>query len=121
MIDLLRTNPNSHDHQPSKAVVLAVLGTLSLEFTRLSQLTKNDKYFDGIQRVINELEKWQSQTSLPGMWPSMVDSAKYNQSIAIGSPFENANELFTLGALADSTYEYLPKVSLLSKASLLVN
>lgn len=58
-----------------------------------------------------ELEKWQNQTSLPGMWPAMVDSTKYNESIAIGSPFVSSSELFTLGALADSTYEYLPKVS----------
>lgn len=88
---------------------MAVLGSLSLEFTRLSQITGNDKYYDGIQRVMNELEKWQSVTQLPGMWPSMVDSSFVNQSIAVGSPFTDSDELFTLGALADSTYEYLPK------------
>jgi mannosyl-oligosaccharide alpha-1,2-mannosidase len=95
---------------PSRSVVLAVLGSLQLEFTRLAQITGNDKYFDGVQRIMNELEKWQMKTSLPGMWPAMVDAQRFNQSIAIGSPFENSNELFTLGALADSTYEYLPKV-----------
>lgn len=114
------TNPEAHDHMPSRAVVVAVLGSLSLEFTRLSQITGNDKYFDGVQRVINELEKWQSKTQLPGMWPAMVDSTKeihllpeggflYNGSAALSSPFEGSDELFTLGALADSTYEYLPK------------
>lgn len=95
---------------PSKSVVVAVLGSLSLEFTRLAQITGNHKYFDGIQRVVNELEKWQNTTQLPGMWPAMVDSSKVNQSLALGSPYEGADELFTLGALADSTYEYLPKV-----------
>jgi mannosyl-oligosaccharide alpha-1,2-mannosidase len=109
--NLYRTDPEAHNHLPSHSVVVAVLGSLSLEFTRLSQITGNDKYFDGIQRVINELEKWQSKTSLPGMWPAMVDSTKFNQGIAIGSPFDNTDELFTLGALADSTYEYLPKAS----------
>lgn len=100
-----------------------MLGSLSLEFTRLSQITGNDKYFDGIQRVMNELEKWQSKTQIPGMWPAMVDSAKeifttvegvakYNGSLALGSPYKGSDELFTLGALADSTYEYLPKVSI---------
>lgn len=96
---------------PSRSVVLAVLGSLQLEFTRLSQITGNNKYFDGVQRVMDELEKWQMKTSLPGMWPAMVNAQQFNKSIAIGSPFDNTDELFTLGALADSTYEYLPKVS----------
>jgi mannosyl-oligosaccharide alpha-1,2-mannosidase len=62
---------------------------------------------------MNELEKWQSKTQMPGMWPAMVDTSNMNGSIAVGSPFEGeADELFTLGALADSTYEYLPKVCL---------
>jgi len=97
---------------PSKSVVLAVLGSLSLEFTRLSQITGNDKYFDGIQRVMNELEKWQNNTQLPGMWPATVDSSKTNGTSALGSLYENSDEVFTLGSMADSTYEYLPKVLL---------
>ena len=103
---------------PSRSVVLAVLGSLQLEFTRLAQITGNNKYFDGVQRVMNELEKWQMNTTLPGMWPAMVDSAKINKSIAVGSQFENSAELFTLGSLADSAYEYLPKVSFLKYISL---
>lgn len=95
----------------SQAIVLAVLGSLQLEFTRLAQITGNDKYFDAVQRIMNELEKWQDKTVLPGMWPSMVDSTKYNQSILLASPYEGLDETFTLGALADSTYEYLSKVS----------
>ena len=95
---------------PSSPVVLAVLGSLQLEFTRLAQITGNGKYFDGVQRVMNELEKWQMKTSLPGMWPAMVNAQLFNTSIALGSPFDISDELFTLGALADSAYEYLPKV-----------
>lgn len=59
---------------------------------------------------MNELEKWQDDTVLPGMWPAMVDSARYNHSVLLGSPFIGGEEQYTLGALADSTYEYLPKV-----------
>jgi mannosyl-oligosaccharide alpha-1,2-mannosidase len=66
-----------------------------------------------VQRVMDELEKWRMETSLPGMWPAMVSAAHINESIAIASPFANSDEMFTLGALADSTYEYLPKVSIL--------
>ena len=109
--DSPRTDPEANDHLPSSSIVLAVLGSLSLEFTRLAQITGNDKYFDGIQKIMNELEKWQDQTVLPGMWPAMVKSDFYNESILIGSPYVGGEEQYTLGALADSTYEYLPKVS----------
>ena len=33
------------------------LTSLSLEFTRLSQINEDDKYFDAVQRVTNELDK----------------------------------------------------------------
>jgi mannosyl-oligosaccharide alpha-1,2-mannosidase len=91
-------------------VVLAVLGTLQLEFTRLSQLTGNPKYYAAVQHVMDELEKWQNDTGLPGMWPAMVDATLENQPIALGSPMPGDIEQYTLGALADSAYEYLPKV-----------
>jgi mannosyl-oligosaccharide alpha-1,2-mannosidase len=61
---------------------------------------------------MNELEKWQSETSLPGMWPAVVDSTKVNHTIALGTPVKDPSELYTLGALADSAYEYLPKVTI---------
>jgi mannosyl-oligosaccharide alpha-1,2-mannosidase len=99
------TNAEAHDHRPSGSIVLAVLGTLQLEFTRLSQLTGNAKYYSAVQNVMDELEKWQNETSLPGMWPAMVDS-----TTSLGSPSAGGAELFTLGALSDSAYEYLPKV-----------
>jgi mannosyl-oligosaccharide alpha-1,2-mannosidase len=98
---------------PSPSIVLAVLGSLSLEFTRLSQITGNDKYYDGIQRIMNELEKWQDHTSLPGMWPAKVDSSLVNKTVLLESPYSGSSDAYTLGALADSTYEYLPKVGIL--------
>ncbi|KAL4934031.1 class I alpha-mannosidase 1A [Aspergillus undulatus] len=55
--------------------VLAEIGSLSLEFTRLAQLTKDDKYYDAIARITNELEKYQDQTKLPGLWPLNLDAS----------------------------------------------
>ncbi|KAL2853825.1 glycosyl hydrolase family 47-domain-containing protein [Aspergillus pseudoustus] len=55
--------------------VLAELGSLSLEFTRLAQLTKDDKYYDAIARITNELEKYQDETKLPGLWPLNLDAS----------------------------------------------
>jgi mannosyl-oligosaccharide alpha-1,2-mannosidase len=110
IVNLHSTNTEANDHRASGSVVLAVLGTLQLEFTRLSQLTRNPKYYAAVQHIMDELEKWQNQTGLPGMWPAMVDSTLVNQPIAMGSPVPGDVELYTLGALADSAYEYLPKV-----------
>lgn len=85
----------------SASTSIAELGSLTLEFTRLSQLTQDPKFFDAVQRVSNELEKAQDSTKLPGMWPLINDAAEL--SFAVDSRF-------SLGALSDSAYEYLPKV-----------
>lgn len=65
----------SQPHRATSNIVLAELGTLSLEFTRLAQLTKEDKYYDAVARITNELEIWQNKTQLPGMWPLRVDGS----------------------------------------------
>ncbi|KAF4861186.1 putative mannosyl-oligosaccharide alpha-1,2-mannosidase 1B [Colletotrichum siamense] len=75
--------------------------SLSLEFTRLSQLTGEPKYFDAIERVKLFLERTQHESQLPGMWPALINFR--DESVV------NHNE-FTLGALADSLYEYIPKM-----------
>ena len=46
-----------------------------MEFTRLAQLTKEPKYYDAIARITNELEAWQNNTKLPGLWPLKVDAS----------------------------------------------
>jgi mannosyl-oligosaccharide alpha-1,2-mannosidase len=83
--------------------MLAEFGSLSLEFTRLTQLTGDPKYFDAIQRVTDNLEEAQSKTAIPGLWPTFLDADKL--------VFDDKR--FTLGGMADSTYEYLPKEHLL--------
>ena len=83
--------------------LIAELGSLTLEFTRLSQLTEEPKYFDAIQRITNALQKAQPETRLPGMWAVMVNAAKLT--------FKDTG--FTLGGMADSLYEYLPKQHML--------
>ena len=68
-------------HRASKDAGLAEIGSLSLEFTRLAQLTKQDKYYDAIARITNELEKLQDSTDIPGLWPLAVNAqgcAKYS-------------------------------------------
>jgi len=74
--------------------------SLSLEFTRLSQLTGDPKYYQAIDRVTRFLERTQNTTDLPGMWPRLID---FQNELVLGHDF-------TLGALADSLYEYFPKM-----------
>jgi mannosyl-oligosaccharide alpha-1,2-mannosidase len=37
-------------------------------------LTRQDKYYDAIARITNELEKFQDSTSIPGLWPIRVNA-----------------------------------------------
>lgn len=83
--------------------LIAEIGSLSLEFTRLSQLTADSKYFDAIQRITDVLERAQNSTLIPGLWPTTVNANK----LGFG---DNG---FTLGGMADSAYEYLPKQHML--------
>lgn len=86
-------------------VLVAQIGSLSLEFIRLSQVTGDPKYADAVQVITDHLEDGQKKTALPGMWPAQVDCA--------GSTLKFPSRQFTLGAFADSLFEYLPKTHLL--------
>ncbi|KAF1844037.1 glycoside hydrolase family 47 protein [Cucurbitaria berberidis CBS 394.84] len=82
-------------------VLLAEIGSLNMEFTRLSQLTGDPKWYDAVTRVSKLLEEQQSKTKLPGLWPIVVNARKADFSEDNG---------FSLGSMADSTYEYLGKM-----------
>jgi mannosyl-oligosaccharide alpha-1,2-mannosidase len=88
----------------SKHESSAAVGSLSLEFTRLSQLTGDSKYYHAVDGIKKELERTQDTTSLPGMWPVFLD---------LQNNIFNAGTSFSLGASADSAYEYLSKMHVL--------
>ncbi|PHH69878.1 hypothetical protein CDD82_7463 [Ophiocordyceps australis] len=87
--------------QAEERVVSAAPGTLSLELTRLSQLTGDPKYQEAASRVTQVFYRGQNQTELPGVWPMWV-SMKTGHVSSGGA--------FTLGGSVDSLYEYLPKM-----------
>ncbi|KAK5125249.1 hypothetical protein LTR85_000925 [Meristemomyces frigidus] len=87
---------------------LADIGSLTLEFTRLSQLTKDRKYYDAIARIMDAFAKQQNATDMPGMWPQMVDPNRMDF---------HTGSAFPIGAMADSMYEYLPKMAFLLHGS----
>ena len=75
-----------------------------MEFTRLSQLSGDPKYFDATQRVTEAFLAQQNITKIPGMWPIVVDIKRMDFT---------GDNTFSLGAMSDSFYEYLPKQHLL--------
>jgi mannosyl-oligosaccharide alpha-1,2-mannosidase len=82
-------------------VVSASPGSLSLELTRLSQLTGDPKYYDVVARLMKLFADHQDKTKIPGLWPMWISMSK---------PDLDSGTQFTLGGSADSLYEYLPKM-----------
>ncbi|KAG5913113.1 hypothetical protein E4U42_001448 [Claviceps africana] len=85
----------------SSTTLLAEIGSLALEFTRLSLVTGDPKYYDAVQHVSELLAASQDKSKLPGLWPVVVDA---------DAEYFDAGSTYTLGAMADSTYEYMPKM-----------
>jgi mannosyl-oligosaccharide alpha-1,2-mannosidase len=78
--------------------------TLSMELTRLAQLTGENRYYDAVHRVTQLLARTQDKSRLPGMWPTTINFRE--EKVDQGD--------FSIGALADSLYEYLLKMHLLT-------
>jgi mannosyl-oligosaccharide alpha-1,2-mannosidase len=81
-------------------VVSASPGTITLEFSRLSQITGDDKYYAAVNHVMDVFYRGQNETKLPGMWPMYVSMS--SKDVVSGHQF-------SIGGNADSLYEYLPK------------
>ncbi|KLJ05764.1 hypothetical protein EMPG_10804 [Blastomyces silverae] len=86
---------------PAENGIIAEVASSSMELTRLSQLTGDMRWFDAIQRITNILDEQQNKTNLPGLWP--VGCSPLSADFT-------SDSTFTLGSMADSAYEYLPKM-----------
>ncbi|KAK8035614.1 glycoside hydrolase [Apiospora rasikravindrae] len=87
--------------EASSWALVAEIGSLCMEFTRLSFVTGDPKWFDATERITEVFKTEQSKTKLPGMWPISINPKKKD--------FHGDNT-FSLGAMADSVFEYLPKM-----------
>ena len=94
---------NGEEQEAGESTLIAEIDSLTLEFTRLSQLTGDLKYFDLIERVMTEIYKAQSKTHIPGLWLVVMNVRQMTFT----------NRGFTLDGMADSLYEYLPKQHML--------
>ncbi|KAJ2480671.1 Endoplasmic reticulum mannosyl-oligosaccharide 1,2-alpha-mannosidase, partial [Coemansia sp. RSA 2320] len=79
-------------------ICIAEAGTLQLEFKKLSQLTGDDKYAKLVENASEVLERAEKRHS--GLYPSFINvhTGEFNQSSSL-----------SVGAYADSFYEYLLK------------
>jgi mannosyl-oligosaccharide alpha-1,2-mannosidase len=89
------------DQRAGSMTLSAEIGSLTVEFTRLSQLTGDPRYYDAVQRITDHLQAAQNRTSIPGLWPMAFNVYELD--------FHRGNT-FTMGGMADSLYEYIPKV-----------
>lgn len=91
----------SGPQEADPTVLVAEIGSLSMEFTHLSQLTGDMRFYDAVARIMSLFAAQQENTHLNGMFPVSVDgkSADFTR-----------DTFFTLGAMSDSLYEYFPKM-----------
>lgn len=97
---MLENAKNKGGFNADSSISFAALGSLTMEFTRLAQVTQKNKYYDVVAKVTNFLDRTQNKTSIPGLFPIWINA--YQETI-IGTTF-------TAGAMADSSYEYFPKM-----------
>ncbi|KAK0568462.1 hypothetical protein OC861_001943 [Tilletia horrida] len=85
-------------HMSTGSVVLAEVGSLLLEFTRLWQVTGNRTYFDRVQRVTDYLE----HNITSGKSGALLGTNLYPDT-------HSTSGTISFGGMADSYYEYLIK------------
>ena len=101
----LRTRTATNPAWAKGASTVAEVASLQLEFRALSRHTANPAYEAAAQRVMRHLRGMPRPASLPaGLYPTLISP--------VSGEFVNAD--VTLGARADSLYEYLLKQWLLS-------
>lgn len=92
----------SWGHSWAAGSILAEYGSIQLEFKYLSDVTGNKKYEEKAMHVIDYISK--KDKPIPGLYPTAIDGE--NGDWRYGA--------YTVGALADSFYEYLLKNWLIS-------
>lgn len=71
----------SQSHRANLRSNLAELGSLSMEFTRLAQITKDPRYYDAVARITLALSEWQDRgTMIDGVFPDNVDASGCNRT-----------------------------------------
>ncbi|KAJ4291636.1 hypothetical protein N0V90_009531 [Kalmusia sp. IMI 367209] len=97
---ILESAKNKGGFNADSSICFAAIGSLTMEFTRLAQVTQQNKYYDVVAKVTSFLDRAQNTTNIPGLFPIWINA--YKEEI-VGTSF-------TVGAMEDSSYEYFPKM-----------
>ncbi|TDZ38701.1 Endoplasmic reticulum mannosyl-oligosaccharide 1,2-alpha-mannosidase [Colletotrichum trifolii] len=98
--------------QPHRAstVGVAELGSMSMEFTRLAQLTGKNKYYDAIARITDAFEDLQNRgTTINGIFPEQLDASGCNRTAEAVRYQESQAALASASAAAAAETEKEPK------------
>lgn len=83
---------------------MSELGSLSMEFTRLAQITGNNTYYDAVARVTNAIEDYQLNTAVPGLWPTVANMKECKESKKTKAvPLEHASSVGDVSVVAEDT------------------
>ncbi|KAF4536222.1 Class i alpha-mannosidase [Lasiodiplodia theobromae] len=105
----MRAAMQDEPQEAATAVLVAEIGSLTMEFTRLSQLTGDLRWFDAVQRITDVFEAQQMHSKLQGLFPTVVNARTQDFWSTDAAP----SAPFTIGGMVDSLYEYFPKQHLL--------
>ncbi|KAK3904682.1 glycosyl hydrolase family 47-domain-containing protein [Staphylotrichum tortipilum] len=86
---------NINPKRASPSAGVAELGSMSVEFTRLAQLTGKQKYYDAVARITNAFEELQNRpnaTAIPGIFPENLDATGCNHTAPRPQTLEDSSE-----------------------------
>jgi len=95
-------NTETQEQTSTTAMLFAEIASCQMEYKYLAHLTGRKELFTAADKVMDRLA--QSQSTIHGMWPTVFE-------VTHGTPLSTE---YTVGAFADSAYEYLLKQYLLS-------
>ncbi|KAH8668757.1 glycosyl hydrolase family 47-domain-containing protein [Xylariales sp. PMI_506] len=78
-----KPSANEIAKQAANGANVAELGTLAMEFTRLAQVTGDNRYYDAVARITDAFEELQNRaggTAIHGIFPEQIDSTGCNRT-----------------------------------------
>jgi mannosyl-oligosaccharide alpha-1,2-mannosidase len=96
-----QSNQMMYEQPAADNAIIAEFASFGPEFTRLSQLTGDMRYYDKVHRVSRAMQAQQNGTMIPGMWPIGINAK---------APDLTTGMKFGVGTMADSAFEYLAKM-----------
>ncbi|KAF2489149.1 seven-hairpin glycosidase [Lophium mytilinum] len=88
--------------KPDGHICIAGVGSMTMEFVRLAQITGNSKYYHAVAWITMILDYNQPYSLIPGLFPTWLNARTLSFN-------DSRSTTFGIGAMADSTFEYFAK------------